>query len=79
MGIGKRRLGHATKGLARAWCLAIFLVSGEVEGYEEDQVGGERANASKSGVLLAGTLSSIRHPSEVSRCKVSVGREVDEA
>jgi hypothetical protein len=77
--VGKRCLRHATKGLAGARCLAVLLVRGEIEGDEENEVGGERANTSKGGKLLASALSSAWHPWEVGRGEVSVRREVDEA
>lgn len=72
-------MGHATKGLARAWGLAVLLVGSEIEGDEEDQVRGERADASKGGVLFASALASIWHPRPVSGGEVSVRCKVDKA
>lgn len=79
MGLGDRRLRHTAKGLASTRRLAILLVRGEVEGDEEDEVGGENSNTGKGGELLSSTLAGVGHPLEVGGGEVGVGRVVDEA
>jgi hypothetical protein len=62
VGVGKGRLGHAAEGLARVRCLAVLLVSREVEGDEEDKVRGQCTNTSEGSKLLASALASTWHP-----------------
>lgn len=59
--------------------LALFLVGGEVEGDEEEEVGGEDADAGERGELLAGALAAGREVGKVGAGEVGVGGEVDEA
>ena len=66
--------GFATCGL-----LSILTVGGDVEGDEEDEVGGDYTHAGESSEFLSRTFSCIRHPLEVSGGEVGVRCEVDEA
>lgn len=80
MGVGDRGLGHAAKGFAGLVLLGSFLgVSGNVEGDEEHQVGGEDTNAREGSELLARALAGIGPRRLVGGNEVSVGGEVDES
>lgn len=76
--VGKRSLGHAAQGLAGGRGAAL-LVSGEVEGDEEHQVGAEDGDAGEGSKLLASAGTSVGHVGEVGRGEVGVRGEVDEA
>jgi len=65
--------------LATGWALSILLVSCQVEGDEEDEVGADYAHACECCKLLAGAVSCIWHPLEVGRGEVGVRGEVDES
>jgi hypothetical protein len=65
MGVGDRRLGHASDSLARARCLAVLLVGSEVEGDEEDKVRADNTNASECSEFLSGALANVGKLGEV--------------
>jgi hypothetical protein len=65
-------------GLAAGGALAVLLVGGDVEGDEEEEVGGDDAHAGEGGEFLACALPGVWHPLEVGRGEVGVGGEVDE-
>lgn len=76
--VGKRSLAHAAQ--RRTGSLGgVLLVSREIEGDEQDQVGAENCDSSKSGELLTSALASIGHPGEVGGREVSVRGEVNKA
>lgn len=77
--VGQRSLGHATEGLAGAWCLLIALVGGNIEGDEQDEVRAEDANTSEGSEFLSGAFTVVGHVGEVARSEVGVRGEVDES
>lgn len=59
--------------------LSRLLVGSQVEGDEEDQVGGQDAHAGESSEFLTGAFACTGHPFEVGGGEVGVGGEVNEA
>lgn len=59
--------------------LTGLFIRGEVEGYEEEEIGAQDTHASKGGKFFTGALAVTREIGEVSRGKVGVGSEVHEA
>lgn len=55
------------------------LVGGEIERDEEEEVGGEDADAGDGGEFLAGAFAIVGEPGPVSAGEVGPGGEVDEA
>lgn len=78
VGVRQRGLRHATETLAVVG-LALLLVSGDVEGDEEDQVRSKNADSRESGEFLACALAMVGHPLEVGGSEVCVRGKVDEA
>jgi hypothetical protein len=64
---------------SRSAGLDLLAVGREVEGNEEDEVGGEDGHASESSEFLTSADTSVRHRGEVDIGEVGVGGEVDEA
>lgn len=56
-----------------------LVVGGEVEGDEEEEVGGEDANTGEGGEFLACAFAGSGEVGEVGRREVGIGGEVDEA
>lgn len=57
----------------------MLAVGCEVEGDEEDEVGGKNSHASEGSEFLAGASAHVGSPGEVDIGEVGVGGEVDEA
>lgn len=58
--------------------LSILLVSGNVEGDEEQEVGADNAHTSESCKFLPGTFASVWHPIKISRGEIGVRCKIDE-
>jgi len=69
----------ATSVAARTSGLGGLLVGDQVEGDEEDEVGGEDTHAGKCGEFLTSAGTHVRSRGEVGAGEVGVGRKVDEA
>lgn len=83
-GRGDLEVLHVDQGLlasvaARTANLGGFLVGGDVEGDEEEQVRGDDSNTGESGKLLTSTLAHVWSPGEVDGGEVGVRCEVDES
>lgn len=64
---------------ARTANLGILLVGGNVEGDEQQQVGGDDTNTSERSELLTSALTHVGSPGEVGGREVGVRGKVDEA
>lgn len=83
-GGGDLEVLHVDEGLlagvaARAANLGSLVVGGNVEGDEEEQVGGDDTNTSEGSELLTSALAHVGSPGEVDGGEVGVRSEVDEA
>lgn len=81
---GDLEVAHVDQGLlasvaARTADLGFLLIGGDVEGDEQEQVGGDDTDTSESSEFLTGALAHVGGPREVSRGEVSVRSEVDKA
>lgn len=69
--IGERCILHISeradraRGFASSWLFALFLVGDDVEGDEEEEVGGEDSHAREGCEFLARAFACIGHPLEV--------------
>lgn len=63
--VGQLSILQRSCGFATGWAFPIFLVSREVEGDEEQQVGAEDADTSECCEFLSGTFAVVWHPWEV--------------
>ena len=81
LGSGEGLILHLNEsaGSASAALLNRFLVGGDVESDEENEVAGQDAHAGERSELLAGADAGAREPGEVAGGEVGVGGEVDEA
>lgn len=58
--------------------LSSLVVGDDVEGNEQNEVGGEDAHSSEGSEFLTGAVASVGSPGEVGGCKVGVRRKVNE-
>ena len=83
MRVGKRKGAHSDQSFSASissWSSldSLFSVGGEVERDEEQEIGAENDEASKSSEFLACAITCIGHPLEIGAGEVGVRGKVDE-
>lgn len=77
--IDRRLLAHLAHAPLTSFGAGLLLVSGEIEGDEEEEVGAKDADARERGELFAGAPAGRGEAGEISGGEVGIGGKVDES